>query len=227
MTTRPTVVLFDIDGTLIRTGYAGTRALRRTFGDLFGAPDAPGRVDVRGNTDLRILRTALEHAGAPTDAATMDRTLAHYLEVLADEVASSPGYEVLRGAEALVRRADREGFAVGLGTGNVRRGAEIKLARSGMLEFFRFGGFGCDAEQRDLLIGRGAARGAAHLGARLEDCRVLVIGDTPHDVRAARAIGAEVLAVATGGHPPPDLLEADHVVDSLADEAAFRALVGR
>ena len=130
MSTRPTVVLFDIDGTLIRTGYAGTRALRRAFAELFDAPDAPGRVDVRGNTDLRILRTALAHAGQPTDDATVERTLAFYLDVLAHEVAASPGYEVLRGAEALARRAESEGFAVGLGTGNVRRGAEIKLSRS-------------------------------------------------------------------------------------------------
>ncbi|MFO0692666.1 MAG: HAD family hydrolase [Polyangiales bacterium] len=223
---RPTVVLFDIDGTLIRTGAAGSRALRRTFETLYGAPDAPSRVDVRGNTDRRILRQALAHAGEATDEATLDRTLSHYLGVLADEVERSEGYQVLAGARELVVAATGAGFAVGLGTGNVERGAAIKLGRSGLHPYFAFGGFGSDSEVRSELVGHGARRGAERLGRSLDTCRVVVVGDTPHDVAAARAIGAEVLAVATGGHPVDDLGDADVVVDSLAEVAALAFLLG-
>lgn len=222
----PTVVLFDIDGTLIRTGAAGSRALRRTFEALYGAPDAPAKVDVRGSTDRRILREALVHAGETTDEVTLDRTLAHYLGVLADEVARSEGYQVLAGARELVVAATDAGFAVGLGTGNVERGAAIKLGRSGLHPYFGFGGFGSDSEVRAELIGRGARRGAERLGRSLDACRVVVIGDTPHDVAAARAIGAEVLAVATGGHSSDDLEDADVVVGSLAEAAALAFLLG-
>src|SRR6185436_15306118 len=101
--------------------------------------------------------------------------------------------------------AGRDGIAIGLGTGNLRRGAELKLERAGLAQHFTFGGFGCDHEDRPAIVRIGAERGAALLGTTLDACRVVVIGDTPRDVEAARAIGADSLAVATGGIPPDEL----------------------
>lgn len=226
---RPTILLFDIDGTLITTGGAGRRAML----DALGAEGAPGvgGFSFAGMTDRLIVRRALEEAELEPSTALVDRILERYLELLALEVAAAKeaGYRVHRGMrEAVSIAVEREGFAVGLGTGNVERGARIKLGRVGLSDLFAFGGFGCDAEDRAELIRIGAERGAARLGVARASCRVVVVGDTPSDVAAARAIGAEALAVATGVFDRQALArtEPDHLYDSLAEPAALAALWG-
>src|SRR5262249_35798153 len=104
----------------------------------------------------------------------------------------------------------------------VREGAKIKLGRARLFERFAFGGFGCDAEDRAELLAVGAARGAARKGARMEECRLVVIGDTPRDIAAAKAIGAESIAVATGPFSPTELAECapTALLKSLADPSA-------
>jgi phosphoglycolate phosphatase len=132
--------------------------------------------------------------------ALVDAILATYLDALADEVARASAFRVLPGVDAVLRRLARvDGVAVGLGTGNLRRGAQLKLARAALDARFAFGGFGCDHEDRAELLRIGAARGAATLGVGVDDCRIVVVGDTPLDVAAARAIGAECVAVGTSG----------------------------
>jgi len=218
---KPTVVLFDVDGTLVRTGGAGTRALRRAFASVHDAPDAPGAIDVRGNTDGSIVADALASIGVEPTEPAVDAILDAYLEALADEVANSPGYEVLAGVREILESLDgTDGFAIGLGTGNVMRGAAIKLARGGLDRFFDFGGYGCDSSHRPSLVRAGAERGASMLGVGLDACRVVVIGDTPKDIHAAREIGADVVAVATGGHSLDELLafEPTLAVETLEDE---------
>jgi phosphoglycolate phosphatase-like HAD superfamily hydrolase len=116
---------------------------------------------------------------------------------------------------------------VGLGTGNIERGARIKLERVDLNPRFGFGGFGCDAEDRGELLRIGAERGAARLGVARAACRVVVIGDTPLDIAGARAIGAEAFAVATGAADPATLSAAqpDHLFESLAAPGAIPALL--
>jgi phosphoglycolate phosphatase-like HAD superfamily hydrolase len=130
--------------------------------------------------------------------------------------------------DALDLAESRRGVAIGLGTGNVERGARIKLGRVGASDRFRFGGFGCDAEDRAELIGVGADRGAAMLGAPRSACRVVVIGDTPRDVAAAQANDAECIAVATGHYDVESLTDAGatHVFASFSAAGAFEALLG-
>ncbi|HVE83654.1 MAG TPA: HAD family hydrolase, partial [Myxococcales bacterium] len=190
---RPTVLLFDIDGTLVTTGGVGRRALERVFGELYGREDAISHIRLDGMTDRAIVRAGLTAAGAPMGPEEIDRVLTAYVEILEDEVArADPArYYLHRGMEqALDRAAARREVALGLGTGNIREGARVKLARVGVFEKFRFGGFGSDHEERVELIRRGAERGAALLGAPLAECRVVIIGDTPKDVAAAKGIGA-------------------------------------
>lgn len=226
--TRKSVLLFDVDGTLIRTGGAGSRALRAAFDELYSAPEAPGRVDVRGNTDGSIFVEALRHAGVAPTAEEVARVLGVYLDALVREVEASPGYEVLPGvAPCLDALQGIPDLALGLGTGNVEHGARVKLRRGGLDRYFGFGGFGCDSADRPALVRRGAERGATRLGAPLEALRVVVIGDTPRDVTAARANGFDVLAVATGGHPLDDLVAsgADLAVSRLDDPRVVPFLV--
>jgi phosphoglycolate phosphatase-like HAD superfamily hydrolase len=223
-----TVVLFDVDGTLVTTGGAGRRAMRAAFGEVCDAPHALDDVKLGGKTDPMILREGLEVIGRAFDAELVERILARYLDRLEAELVRSAGYKVFDGVHAMLDAVARIEAAVGLGTGNVERGAYLKLTRGALNERFTFGGFGSDAEDRTELIRAGATRGAARLGLPLEACRVVVVGDTPRDVRAAHGIGAVCLAVATGGYGV-DALEragADLVVERLDDERALRFAVG-
>jgi phosphoglycolate phosphatase-like HAD superfamily hydrolase len=164
---------------------------------------------------------------APATEAEIDRLLDAYLGVLEAELAHATGYRVLPGVHALLESLEkRPNIAVGLGTGNVRRGAYAKLARGSLGSAFSFGGFGCDAEDRTELLRAGAVRGAEALGAPLSECEVVVIGDTPKDVAAAKGIGARCVAVATGGFTRDALVQcgADHAFDTLEDPGVEGAL---
>jgi phosphoglycolate phosphatase len=218
-----TVVLFDIDGTLIDCGGAGRRAMESAFEQRHGRADACASIAFGGMTDRAIVRQGLEAIGAVADPVAIDGLITDYLELLASSLPHVESFRVIESATALIDHTEALGFAVGLGTGNVRRGAMLKLGRATLAERFAFGGFGCDAEDRAELLLRGAERGAALLGLAREQCRVLVVGDTPRDVSAAHAIGARCLAVTTGRHGRSELeaAGADCVVASLDAREAF------
>lgn len=209
MSRRPTVFLFDVDGTLIVTGGAGRRAMRRAFEEVVGHPDALEGIKLGGMTDRLILRHGLEVAGHAFEEAVIETLLERYLTHLDTELPKASGYRVLDGVrEALEFVEALEGVAIGLGTGNIERGARAKLRRGALDDRFTFGGFGCDAEDRVALLRAGAERGAAQLGLPFEEVRVVVVGDTPRDIAAAEGLGAEIVAVATGGFDAATLREA-------------------
>lgn len=224
---QPLVLLFDIDGTLVTTGGAGRRAMERAFEAITGKRDAAS-FPFAGMTDRAIARAGLENAGVNADELAIDRLLAHYVDLLEHEVAAASEYGVYPGVnEAVDAALARQRAAVGLGTGNVRDGARIKLRRVDLADRFAFGGFGCDHEDRAELIRVGAGRGAERLGMSIDECRVVVIGDTERDVDAALAIGAECIAVGTGGVPLERLRArgAAHAFDTLAAAGALEALL--
>ena len=226
---RPTVLLFDIDGTLLSSGGAGRRAIERAFGERYGRTDAFAKLSFAGMTDRAIARAGLTEIGHSSDEREIDEALDHYVRVLEEEVARADRYKIHAGMlEALDAAFARANTAVGLGTGNIRRGATVKLARVSLHERFAFGGFGCDHEDRAELIRVGAQRGAGALGVPLAECRVVVIGDTPKDVAAAQAIGAESIAVATGTYKVEQLMPtgATWVFPDLAAPGAQAALLG-
>jgi len=205
----PAVLLFDIDGTLLHAGGAGRRAVARVFGERFERREVFDDVRFHGMTDRAIVRGGLVRAGLAADEAAIDAICTAYLAALAEEVPRAVDFRVMPGVAALLDAlARRPGLAVGLGTGNLRDGARIKLEHAGLYHHFAFGGFGCDAEDRAALLRIGAERGAGHLGIGLDACRIVVIGDTPKDVAAAQAIGAESVAVETSGFRAPELLAA-------------------
>ncbi|HZF50246.1 MAG TPA: HAD family hydrolase [Polyangiaceae bacterium] len=226
---RPAIFLFDIDGTIVTTGGAGRRAIERAFDRLHKRSDACDGISFGGMTDRAIVRAGLTAIGAAASERDIDAFLAVYLEILVEEVDLASDYRVHQGVvEAVEATLAREASAVGLGTGNIREGARLKLQRVGLFDRFGFGGFGCDHEDRGELLRIGAARGAEKLGVPLAECRVVVIGDTPKDIAAAKAIGAECLAVATGFFTAEAL--ASHsptrVFADLAAPGAIEALLG-
>jgi phosphoglycolate phosphatase len=225
---RPTVLLFDIDGTLVLTGGAGRIAMVGAFVDLYGRSDVFDGTNFGGMTDRAIARVGIRAAGREPDETAIDRALDRYLELLADALTKSTKYRVLPGVEALLASLrDLPNVAIGLGTGNVRRGAYAKLTRGAIHGEFAFGGFGCDHEDRVELLRAGAKRGAEQLGAELTECRIVVIGDTPKDVAAARGLGAPCIGVGTGGSTPAELvaLGAVRAFDSLEADGVRAALL--
>lgn len=227
---RPKIVLFDLDGTLVLTGGAGRRAMRRAFDAVCGRGDALDGVDFRGMTDRAIFRVGLGAAGYPTGDDVSEALRARYLAFLAEEVPRSPRYTVLPGVERIVAalhpaHTNRQ-LALGLGTGNFQDGARIKLRRAGLDVFFAFGGFGCDGEDRTAVIDAGVVRGAKHLGREPRGCAVWIVGDTPRDVHAAHAVGGVCLAVGTGGYSEQALRDAgaEHFVPDLRDQRALDLL---
>lgn len=223
----PTVILFDIDGTLIDTGGAGRRALTRAFETLHGSA-ACLDFGLAGMTDPAIVRKALGRGGHVAHDEAVQQVLTAYLAFLAGEVQDTPTYTVHPGVTDILdhTRTQPERFAVGLGTGNIEDGAQIKLARGRLDEHFAFGGFGSDSEDRGELLRIGADRGAQRIGAEVASCRVVVIGDTPRDVAAAQQIGAECVAVATGPFSTEDLRQtgAPFVFEDLSHPEVMQAV---
>jgi phosphoglycolate phosphatase len=228
--TRPTVLLFDVDGTLVTTGGAGRKALEAAFQRAHGRDDALHQFPLDGMTDRAIVRQGLTSIGLAATEAAIDAVLAVYLDCLEAAVRAAPPahYRVHPGMEAAILAGHARGMAVGLGTGNLREGARVKLERVDLYRHFGFGGFGDDAEARPELIRVGAERGAARLGLSRQEVRVVVIGDTPKDVAAARAVGAESVGVGTGSFRPQALLAAGatHAFDTLASPGALEAVLG-
>lgn len=229
----PTVLLFDIDGTLLPTLGLGRRAMERAFLELFGRPGALDGVIFEGMTDRPIVRAGFANLGLtlPADEVDtlVDRILARYVECLHEEIDPRRPLPLLPGVLATLDAAARwSGTAVGLGTGNIRPGAEAKLRGAALWDRFAFGGFACDHDDRGELLRIAAARGAACLDRPVAACRVVVIGDTPRDVAAARCIGAESIAVATSRYGTDELRAAGatHVVADMTDMRFLPALRG-
>jgi len=233
---RPPVMLFDVDGTLVSAGGAGRRAIEGALAHHLGPRAArPSWLDgmrLDGMTDRLIVREAMAAGGLEFDDATCDRVLETYLGALAAEI-GGPAYRVLPGVAALLGELEGRGAVLGLCTGNVAEGARIKLRRGSLDRFFGFGeedvnGFAHDGEARERIVEAALRRASARLGRRISAREALVIGDTPRDVAAARAVGVPVLAVATGRFGADALAAcgADRVLPSLAEPGAADLLLG-
>jgi len=180
-------------------------------------------------TDRLILRHGLEVVGHDFEEPVIEALLERYLDHLDAELPKAQGYRVLDGVPAALDFVEGlENVAIGLGTGNIERGARAKLRRGSLDHRFAFGGFGCDAEDRVALLRAGAERGAALLDRALDEVRVVVVGDTPRDIAAAEGLGAEIVAVATGGFDAAALREAGaaDVYSRLDTRTALDALAG-
>lgn len=218
--TRRTIVLWDIDNTLLYTGGAGSIAMTRAFRDLYGIEDAFSRVEFSGRSDRAIFRDGARAHGIESDLEVeLARFVDAYVPHLQRALAETRG-RLMPGVPALLRAFDgRDDVVQGLGTGNFRRTGEAKLVHYGIAGFFprTVGGFGDDHDDRGELIRIGIERLRNGSG----DGRVVVIGDTPNDVAAARANGAFALGVATGRDSVEDLLAcgAHAALEDLSDAA--------
>ncbi len=211
-----TVFLFDIDGTLVKTGGAGGDALLEAFSVVFGVPE-PAEVPFSGRTDRGIARNLCELHQVEDSESNFQLLRDEYLRRLEQYLPLREG-EVLPGVERLLGALGaRRDVTLGLLTGNTRRGAQMKLEHYGLWHHFSLGGYGDHHADRDRVAHEALAACRAQLGAELAAEEIWVVGDTPLDVRCARAIGAHAVAVATGWHSRERLADAqpDLLLDDL------------
>lgn len=202
-------VLFDIDGTLINSGGAGAESWKRAFDELYGIPADIGEYTDNGMTDPEVGRLTFTRVvgHAPSDEE-MARLMAKRAEYLRATVAESEGYRVLPGVNELLPRLVQDGLLLGLTTGGTEEAGRIKLQRGGLNDFFAFGGYGSDSEDRAELTRCGISRAESRLGRALTPDEILVIGDTTHDINAALEAGATPVGVATGNFSEQQLRDA-------------------
>jgi phosphoglycolate phosphatase len=207
--------LFDIDGTLLASGGAGKAALESAFTGEFNI-ELRVHIPYAGRTDRAIMRDLFRQHDLADTPENLQKLLSGYLRRLPDSLRQHNG-RVLPGIADILRQLKAAPHvAVGLLTGNVRAGAQVKLGHFGLFEHFGFGGFGDHHFDRDDVAREAFAAVQSCVGPHCTADRVWVIGDTPLDVQCARAIGARVAAVATGLHTceqlaatKPDLLFTD------------------
>lgn len=217
------LVLFDIDGTLIRTGGAGVEAFGRTAELLYGVSGVAERTNFHGRTDTAIIREFFEAQGMGAKSWNTRHFLDAYVFLLNHRMERNPG-EICPGVRQFIRDLTelKDPPALGLLTGNVRLGAELKLRPHDLWHGWTCGAFGDDHEDRNQLARLAKDRGSRLLGRRLNGDEILVVGDTVLDVVCANAIDARCLAVCTGGGRPQDLQKAGAtwVVDDLTTAEA-------
>lgn len=203
------VVLFDIDGTLLRSDGAGRRAMEAALETIFGTP-GPASYRYDGKTDKLIVREAMRLEGIDdaTIDARMEEVLTLYLVGLHRGLAEySPRPYALPGVSELLDEVeDADDLVLGLLTGNVLPGAQAKLRAVEIApERFQVGAYGSDHEDRPMLPPIAQARASALLGRDIPGDRLIIIGDTPADVHCGRGVGARAIAVATGGYTMDEL----------------------
>jgi phosphoglycolate phosphatase-like HAD superfamily hydrolase len=213
------VLLFDIDGTLIRSGGAGKAAMEDALRDEFGLSEVRDGVPYSGRTDPSIARDLLRVHGIEPSAANAQRLKTAYLRHLPETLKRYAGIVLPGIRELLEHLRDTNSVAVGLLTGNIREGARQKLSHFGLWQHFPFGGFADDIHDRDDVARGALTETQRHLKREIRPENIWVIGDTPLDVKCARAIGAKSVAVATGWHSVEELTEAkaDWVLADLCD----------
>lgn len=207
-------LLFDIDGTLIRTQGAGMGAMGQAIVEHYGHENVP-EVRVHGCTDRGIITELFNQLGIDLDA-DHSGFFHTYCDLLKTALKTRQG-EVLPGVvEVLEQLNSNPNVALGILTGNGKRAAEIKLDHFELREFFLFGGYGDDHSDRNDVAAKAFDAAASFLGDRFDPQKLWVIGDTVNDIRCGRSIGAKVFAVETGGdsgellaEKRPDLLMSD------------------
>lgn len=222
-----TLLLWDIDGTLIASGGAGMRALQTGLHRGLGIDGSLADIDFAGRTDRWIARRIFEKFALANTEENFTRLIDGYIAALPAELAN-PHARVLAGVRDIVIAAHaRPDIAQGLLTGNLRRGAQTKLGHHGLWDYFPFGGFADDSEHRNEISPHALRRALEHTKTTFAPDRVWVIGDTPHDIECGRVIGARTLAVATGGHTMEQLAahQPDALFADLSDTKKFFALI--
>ncbi len=215
----PALVLFDVDETLVHTGGAGARSWTRAFQKLYGVAADIGDHSSAGETDPEVARATFRGVlNREPHKAELALLYAEYLSAISEEIYSSTDYHVLAGARTTLETLRARGVLLGIVSGAMEGSARIKLTPANLNRFFLFGGYGTDSDVRDELVLTAISR-ARRLQEIPTTQMVYIVGDTPHDIAAARAAGAVSVAVASGHFTVDQLTAAgaDYVLESLQE----------
>lgn len=213
------LVLFDIDGTLIDSGDAGGRALTKVFREILCIGNAFVDIRMAGKTDIQIIREGLMTHGLDSGDGILSSILAEYINCLKTEVNNNKRHLMPGVVKLLNHLKTTKGYRLGLLTGNIEQGARIKLGVFDLNEYFPFGAFGSDDEDRNKLLSVAVKKFQETSGADISYNDCIVIGDTPSDVRCSKPFGATSIAVSTGPYSYNALLKtgADYVLRDLSN----------
>ena len=215
------LLLWDIDSTLIDSGHAGMKSLKRVVATRFGVEDDLHDIEVAGRTDAHIARSILAKYQVEPTTENMNSFLDEYLAGLAQLLPQTNGRVLPGVVEILEQMHAREDRVLALLTGNLRRGAELKLRRYGLWDYFEFGAFADDHHDRNQLGQFARTRACERHNFDFPPDAIDVIGDTPHDIACGKAFGARTIGVATGSSTCEQLAahEPDFVFRDLSDVA--------
>jgi phosphoglycolate phosphatase len=223
------LLLFDIDGTLLRAENATRDAVNQTFRELFNVNQKFNDLAISAWTDIGFFRdAAIQVLGRPFNAEEYAVFIRAYIARLPGCLQCCKFYLMPGIAELLEHLVARDDILLGLETGNIEPAARLKLKRGGINEYFQFGGFGEDSDDRSRIIRAGIERGCRRHGGDMEPQNIFIIGDTPMDIRAGKKAGAVTVAVGTGILPWEDVLAEGpaHAFKDLSDVGAFLRCIG-
>jgi phosphoglycolate phosphatase len=217
--TKKRLLLFDIDGTLIHSGGAGVHALKSAFKERFGIDDDLRDIEIAGMTDSGIVVSILRKHKIPPTNENVSGFLDSYVHFLSLELPRRKGKLLPGVLELLEKLKSRKHLVLALLTGNVSRGAQLKLEHYGVWHFFEFGAFADDHRDRNRLGPFARARAKEKHGREFSASEIDVIGDTPRDIACGKALGARTVAVATGTWSRDRLSKyhPDFLIDDLSD----------
>ena len=193
------IVLFDIDGTLLRTGGAGALAFNKAFEEMYGIRDVWDNFDPSGRTDQEIIselgKRALGYELSHLEKIELGR---RYVKYHGPFVRKAPRFRLMPGVPALLKMLAKQNYLLGLATGNFKETAHHKLKRGKINRFFSFGGFGSDSYDRLTLTKRALERGLQIAGESFRKSGVVLIGDARQDIQCGKELGLRTIGVATG-----------------------------
>ncbi len=218
------LILFDIDGTLVDTGGAGSRALDIVFMEYFSIKNAFRDINMSGKTDTQIIKEGLTAHNLPLDNRYIADIVVLYLKTLSREINNDRKRTMPGVREALSALTNDNGsYYLGLLTGNIEQGARIKLSPFDLNKYFPFGAFGSDDEDRNKLLPYATKRFSLIYNKEIDFTNCIIVGDTPRDIDCAKPYGAYCIAVATGYYSTSRLRDAgaDVVMEDLSDTEEF------
>ena len=215
------LVLFDIDGTIMNTDSGGASSCQETLQEIFNRPVSLDDYMMSGKTDTQIVLELMEREGVDRDVTTenLDAIYDGYIDRLNREVAVWDP-EICPGIPVLVESLSQmDEVLLGLLTGNIKRGAEVKLNQIGLWSYFKTGAFGDRAPERKLLPGIAQKVAEEQIGKRFEKKDIVIIGDTPNDILCGRDLNVKAIAVATGSYDVETLgsYDPDYLFEDLSD----------
>src|SRR2546428_5999761 len=213
------LLLFDIDGTLIHSAGAGVQSLKLTLAERFAITDDLHDIEIAGMTDSGIVSRILSKHKIPTTHENIAAFLDTYVHFLSLELPRRSGHLLPGVLQLLEKLKSRRHLVLALLTGNVSRGAQLKLEHYGVWHFFEFGAFADDHHDRNRLGSFARARAKEKHGRGFSASQIDVIGDTPRDIACGKALGARTIAVATGIWSRDQLAkyQPDFLIDDLSN----------